>query len=69
VLCDRLYGRVPAGAWAVEAPLSRLALHASRLVVLDAGGTGARRAFEAPLAADLIALLHWLDAAATSSPG
>jgi RluA family pseudouridine synthase len=70
VLFDRLYGRGPACAWAGgEAPISRLALHASRLVVVDAGEPGARRTFEAPLAADLIALLHWLDAAATSSPG
>jgi RluA family pseudouridine synthase len=76
VLFDRLYGRGAKGDWADGAPVSRLALHASRLVVPDAAGEGLSRTFEAPLAADLTALLHWLDAeweivtaVATASPG
>jgi 23S rRNA-/tRNA-specific pseudouridylate synthase len=76
VLFDRVYGRELAGDLADRAPVSRLALHASRLVVPDATGQGLTRSFEAPLAADLTALLHWLDAewtmvmaVATSSPG
>jgi len=75
ILFDRLYGRGAAHDLAGGAPLSRLALHASRLAVPETPGTGTRRTFEAPLAADLTALLHWLDAewtvvaaAATSSP-
>jgi RluA family pseudouridine synthase len=62
VLFDRLYGRTSAGAAADGAPLARLALHASRLAVPDAEQAGVTRTFEAPLAADLTALLHWLDA-------
>jgi RluA family pseudouridine synthase len=76
VLFDRLYGRGLAGDFADRAPVSRLALHASRLVVPDAAVEGLTRTFEAPLAADLTALLHWLDAewtmvmaVATASPG
>jgi RluA family pseudouridine synthase len=76
ILFDRLYGRLSRGAWAEGAPLSRLALHASRLVLPGDGGAGRAREFEAPLAPDLTALLHWLDAGWTvvagptsSSPG
>jgi tRNA pseudouridine32 synthase/23S rRNA pseudouridine746 synthase len=76
VLLDRIYGRGAGGDPVAGAPVSRLALHASRLAVPDAAGTDTIRSFEAPLAADLRALLHWLDAewtivmaAATSSPG
>ncbi|MFO7692484.1 MAG: hypothetical protein R6V57_05305 [Vicinamibacterales bacterium] len=67
ILFDRVYG--PAGGVAPFAgpPSQRLALHASRLVVLDAGQAGLARTFEAPLPGDLTALLEWL--AATSSPG
>ena len=75
VLFDRVYGQRSAGEWATGSPVSRLALHASRLVVPDPSQAELTRTFEAPLAADLAALLHWLDgnwtvvAVATSSPG
>ena len=75
VLFDRFYGLRLAGGWDAGSPVSRLALHASRLVVPDAAQADITRTFEAPLAADLAALLHWLDrewtavAVATSSPG
>jgi 23S rRNA-/tRNA-specific pseudouridylate synthase len=69
ILFDRLYGFKPAGAALCGAPLSRLALHASRLVVPAAAGAGPARAFEAPLAADLTAFLHWLDAGWTVVAG
>ena len=59
VLFDRLYGPAPTGA--EGAPVSRLALHASRLIVPGAARAEAVRTFEAPLPADLTALLHWLD--------
>jgi RluA family pseudouridine synthase len=59
VLCDRLYGISPAGV--AGAPVERLALHASRLVVPETAAPGVTRTFDAPLAADLTALLHWLD--------
>jgi len=62
VLLDRIYGRGAGGDPVAGAPVSRLALHASRLAVPDAAGTDTIRSFEAPLAADLRALLHWLDA-------
>jgi len=65
VLFDRLYGRGAAADLAGGAPVSRLALHASRIVVPYGADAGHTRAFEAPLAADLTALLHWLDAAWT----
>ena len=74
VLFDPLYGRRP-GAEFDAAPARRLALHASRLLVPDGLGANPSRAFEAPLPADLTALLHWLDAGwtveagPTSSPG
>jgi RluA family pseudouridine synthase len=59
VLCDRLYGI--ASTVFDGAPVERLALHASRLVVPDLAAPGATQTFDAPLAADLTALLHWLD--------
>ena len=62
ILFDRLYGPRSTGATVAGAPLARLALHASRLVVPDDDGRDPARAFEAPLPADLTALLHWLDA-------
>ena len=73
VLCDPVYGR-PAGGPA-GAPVSRLALHASRLAVPAGSGEAGLRSFEAPLPADLTPLLHWLDenwsvlADSTSWPG
>jgi len=65
VLFDHLYGRASAGAGLDDAPMSRLALHASRLVLPDPAAPGRTRAFDAPLPADLVALLHWLDGAWT----
>ncbi len=67
ILFDRVYGLAAGAAGFADAPSQRLALHASRLVVLDAGQAGLARTFEAPLPDDLTALLRWLDA--TSSPG
>jgi RluA family pseudouridine synthase len=61
ILFDRLYGRATEHGMPDGSPLARLALHASRLVVPDTSGTGSGREFEAPFAADLAALLHWLD--------
>jgi tRNA pseudouridine32 synthase / 23S rRNA pseudouridine746 synthase len=76
VLFDRLYGRASAAIASPGAPVARLALHASRLAVPDPAKAGLMRTYEAPLPADLVALLHWLDAdwtavmvEATSSPG
>jgi len=74
ILFDRLYGPRSAGEWETGSPVSRLALHASRLVVPDASQADMTRTIEAPLAADLAALVHWLDrdwttvAIATFSP-
>lgn len=68
ILGDRLYGGVQEHAALGGAPLSRLALHASRLVVPDEAGGPPARAFEAPLPADLTALLHWLDAGWSGVP-
>ena len=62
VLFDRFYGQPPGRSCTAGAPLARLALHASRLVVSEAGEPGARLVFEAPLSADLTGLLRWLDA-------
>lgn len=68
ILFDRVYGLAAGAAAFADAPSQRLALHASKLVVLEAGGqAGFARTFEAPLPDDLTALLRWLDA--TSSPG
>jgi tRNA pseudouridine32 synthase / 23S rRNA pseudouridine746 synthase len=76
VLFDRFYGGGSSALEGSGAPVARLALHASRLVVPDAFRADATHEFEAALPADLTALLHWLDAewtvvpgAATSSPG
>jgi RluA family pseudouridine synthase len=59
ILFDRLYGK---GALALppDAPCARLALHALRLT-LPAQSGGEARTYEAPLAADLVALERWLD--------
>jgi RluA family pseudouridine synthase len=73
ILFDRVYG--PAAAQPAGSPVQRLALHASRLAVPGADGAEILRTLEAPLPADLTALLHWLDAewtvvaGPTSSPG
>jgi RluA family pseudouridine synthase len=68
VLFDPLYGFRPAAELA-GAPAPRLALHASRLLVPADGTSGGCQAFEAPLPADLSALLHWLDAEWTVDAG
>jgi RluA family pseudouridine synthase len=74
VLFDPLYGRRPAAEFDA-APARRLALHASRLLVPAGLCADGPLAVEAPLPADLTALLHWLDAGwtveagPTSSPG
>ena len=68
LLFDRVYGRAAGAASFADAPSQRLALHASKLVVLDARqAAGPALTFEAPLPDDLAALMRWLDA--TSSPG
>jgi RluA family pseudouridine synthase len=73
ILFDRVYGS--AAAQLAGSPLQRLALHASRLAVPAAGGADIPHTFEAPLPADLTALLRWLDAewtevvGPTASPG
>ena len=61
VLFDRVYGPAAGVAEFAGAPAQRLALHASRLVVPEGASSSPVRAFEAPLPADLTALLHWLD--------
>ena len=68
VLFDPLYGSRPASELD-GAPASRLALHASRLLVPADGTSGGFQAFEAPLPADLSALLRWLDAEWTMEAG
>ena len=63
ILFDPTYGRrIEIGALA-NAPCQRVALHASRLVL--PAGDGAAAAYDAPLAAELAALLQWLDVAWT----
>ena len=76
ILFDRVYGLAAGTAMLAEAPSRRLALHASKIAVPDPSLAAQACAIEAPLPADLLALLHWLDAewaavnsAATSSPG
>jgi RluA family pseudouridine synthase len=69
ILGDRLYGRAPEDEAFGGAPLSRLALHASRLVLPDDERRGSLCAFDAPLPPDLTKLLHWLDAAWTVLAG
>ncbi len=63
ILFDPLYGRGLMPEALKQAPCSRLALHAERLELPAADGA-ARLAIEAPLAADLAALLAWLEARA-----
>ena len=53
ILFDRVYGLAAGAAIFADAPSQRLALHASKLVVLDAGEAGLARTFEAPLPDDL----------------
>jgi RluA family pseudouridine synthase len=60
VLFDPLYGFPPAAELA-GAPARRLALHASRLLVPAGSCADDPLAFDAPLPADLSALLRWLD--------
>jgi 23S rRNA-/tRNA-specific pseudouridylate synthase len=68
VLFDPLYGRRPAPEFDTS-PTRRLALHASRLLVPAGLCADQPLAFEAPLPADLTALLHWLDAGWTEEGG
>ncbi len=69
ILFDRIYGREASAAVLTAAPAQRLALHASRLVVPDPASPGDTHAFEAALAPDLVALLHWLDGEWTEVAG
>ena len=75
ILFDRVYGPAAGAAQVAGSPAVRLALHASMLAVPGAEAAGRLHTFEAPLPADLTALLHWLDAewtvvaGPTSSPG
>ena len=61
ILFDHVYGRQTEIESLETAPAQRLALHATRLAVPDPTLPEGERLFEAPLPADLIALLHWLD--------
>ena len=61
ILFDHVYGRNTDIGSLESAPGQRLALHATRLAVPDPARPECERLFEAPLPADLIALLHWLD--------
>jgi RluA family pseudouridine synthase len=61
ILFDPLYGRGLMPEALKQAPCSRLALHAERLELPAADGSG-RLAIEAPLAPDLVALGAWLEA-------
>jgi RluA family pseudouridine synthase len=61
ILFDHVYGRQTDIGALEAAPAQRLALHAARLTVPDASVPEGERLFEAPLPADLVALLHWLD--------
>ena len=61
ILFDHVYGRQTEIESLDSAPAQRLALHATRLAVPDPALPDGQRLFEAPLPADLIALLHWLD--------
>ena len=60
ILFDPLYGRGLMPAALAEAPCSRLALHAERVELKEEDGSR-RLAVEAPLAADLVALVAWLE--------
>jgi len=61
ILFDPLYGRGRGPADLAGAPASRLALHAARLDAPAPAGAG-RLVVEDPLAADLVALVEWLEA-------
>ena len=61
ILFDAVYGQRAADARLHGAPARRLALHSSRLVLPDRLPPGSARTYDAPLEADLVALLHWLD--------
>ena len=60
ILFDPLYGRGLMPKALSEAPCSRLALHAERVELKQEDGSK-RLAVEAPLAADLVALVAWLE--------
>jgi tRNA pseudouridine32 synthase/23S rRNA pseudouridine746 synthase len=60
ILFDPLYARGRTPAMLADGPCSRLALHAERLEVDAPGGDG-QLVVESPIAADLQALLVWLD--------
>ena len=70
ILFDPLYGRGLTPDALKQAPCVRLALHARRIEVPAPRGSG-QLLVEAPLAADLDALLRWLDAngAGEDAPG
>jgi len=61
ILFDHIYGRQTEIESLEGAPGQRLALHATRLALPGRAPSEEMRLFEAPLTADLIALLHWLD--------
>jgi RluA family pseudouridine synthase len=64
ILFDGTYGRGIDMGTLDGAPCPRMALHASRIVVPQPDGT--RLAIDAPLPADLTALLTWLDGERTT---
>jgi RluA family pseudouridine synthase len=59
ILFDGIYGRGISIPALEDAPCQRLALHASRLAI--PGPDGVFAVYDAPLAADLAALVRWLD--------
>lgn len=61
ILFDPVYGRRAADARVQDAPARRLALHASRLFLPKGVASDSARTYDAPLEADLVALLHRLD--------
>ena len=67
ILFDQLYGRGAEMPDMDLSPCQRLALHAARLAV--PAPDGSMETFEAPLSADLAALLHWLDGEWTPDAG
>jgi len=66
ILFDGTYGRGTEIGTLDESPCQRVALHASRLVVPQPDGS--RLTIDAPLPADLTALLRWLDGGWTRTP-
>jgi len=68
ILFDPLYGRGLMPAALAGGPCARLALHAERLELPSADGSG-RFVVEAPLASDLEALAAWLAERARASGG